>query len=671
MNIIFSYSNNNNEQNNDFEYLPLLISREIANEVELDEGIAQNRALLDNLFALFVCITNKIPLFICGKPGCSKSLSVQLIFKSMIGEASNSNFFKYESKILRHSYQGSLTSTSAGILKIFNVSRKAIQNKNLKNTISVIYFDEMGLAEISPNNPLKVIHSQLEYDENEDKVAFVGISNWTLDASKMNRGIYLSIPEPDEKDLIETAQKISESYGDELIYYQDYINELAKSYFLFKESNKNEIQNKDFHGTRDFYNLIKITSKQFKNAISQNKNLDENTICNILNNSIERNFGGLPNTVLKFKSIIKEKYKNINVVSNYDVKKAIQDNINDDKSRYLLLITKTSISEFLINSILVDLKKGINIIYYIGSKFEKDLKEENYSATILNKIQYTVNQENVMVLRNLDSIYPSLYDLFNQNFIKAGRKNYARISLGYSKTHSYYVNDNFKCVVLLDSKDIEKQDPPFLNRFEKHIVSFDVLLEESLMELSKEFSEMINDLVKSDKELSIDLSKELINCDLEEIQGIIYKNKVSNPNRNKDIYIEKIIEKIAPTLSQDVIAFANNFSNGRKLIFDQLLNIYKNYKHNKLTDYLESINSTKHVIYTFSNIFEYIFGMDFEKKIKNKKYKKEFKKENSIEIYVQDCKSEREIEAQISLLYENNNKNLCIFHFKMNDCVHS
>ena len=86
------------------------------------------------------------------------------------------------------------------------------------------------------------------------------------------------------------------------------------------------------------------------------------------------------------------------------------------------------------------------------------------------------------------------------------------------------------------------------------------------------------------------------------------------------------------------------------MIFDKILNIYKNYKHNKLTDYLENINSTKHVIYTFSNIFEYIFGMDFEKTIMNKKYNKIFKKENSIEIYVQDCKSEREIEDQISFL---------------------
>ena len=65
----------------------------------------------------------------------------------------------------------------------------------------MIYFDEMGLAEHSPNNPLKVIHSELEYEQNEgDKsVAFIGISNWILDAAKMNRGISISIPEPDEE----------------------------------------------------------------------------------------------------------------------------------------------------------------------------------------------------------------------------------------------------------------------------------------------------------------------------------------------------------------------------------------------------------------------------------------------------------------------------------------
>lgn len=45
----------------------------------------------------------------------------------------------------------------------------------------------MGLAEQSPHLPLKVLHAELEHPD----VAFVGISNWTLDASKVNRVRFL------------------------------------------------------------------------------------------------------------------------------------------------------------------------------------------------------------------------------------------------------------------------------------------------------------------------------------------------------------------------------------------------------------------------------------------------------------------------------------------------
>lgn len=66
----------------DFISYPNFLSKYIINEIEVEPGIAKNRALLENIFAIFVCINNLIPVFICGKPGCSKSLSVQLIFKS-------------------------------------------------------------------------------------------------------------------------------------------------------------------------------------------------------------------------------------------------------------------------------------------------------------------------------------------------------------------------------------------------------------------------------------------------------------------------------------------------------------------------------------------------------------------------------------------------------------
>jgi hypothetical protein len=53
----------------------------------------------------------------------------------------------------------------------------------------IIIIDEIGLAELSPHNPLKVLHSKLEHP----KFPFIGISNWKLDASKMNRVIDIII----------------------------------------------------------------------------------------------------------------------------------------------------------------------------------------------------------------------------------------------------------------------------------------------------------------------------------------------------------------------------------------------------------------------------------------------------------------------------------------------
>ena len=92
----------------EFTKMPQREQKYIADNIEMKEGIAKNRALLENLFALFVCVNTKVPLFIVGKPGCSKSLSVQLLYKSMKGEISDNILFKSLPKLILNSYQGSL-----------------------------------------------------------------------------------------------------------------------------------------------------------------------------------------------------------------------------------------------------------------------------------------------------------------------------------------------------------------------------------------------------------------------------------------------------------------------------------------------------------------------------------------------------------------------------------
>jgi len=92
--------------------------------MELPEGTALNRALRENIFAMIPCIINKIPIFICGKPGCSKSLAIQLIFANLRGEKSLDPFFKTLPELIMVSFQGSDSCTSDGILRAFERAMK-------------------------------------------------------------------------------------------------------------------------------------------------------------------------------------------------------------------------------------------------------------------------------------------------------------------------------------------------------------------------------------------------------------------------------------------------------------------------------------------------------------------------------------------------------------------
>ena len=118
----------------------------------------------------------------------------------------------------------------------------------------VIIFDEIGLAEQSPHNPLKILHSLLE----NIKVGFVGISNWSLDASKMNRVLTLSKLNQDVDDLRQSGESISlEINYDQMekhsLFVNQHLSKLAKQYHSYYKSQKQ----KNFHGLRDYYSLIK------------------------------------------------------------------------------------------------------------------------------------------------------------------------------------------------------------------------------------------------------------------------------------------------------------------------------------------------------------------------------------------------------------------------------
>ena len=60
----------------------------------LGPNIARNAALRENVFMMAVCIQLRIPLFVVGKPGSSKSLAKSIIAESMKGQNSKTDFLK-------------------------------------------------------------------------------------------------------------------------------------------------------------------------------------------------------------------------------------------------------------------------------------------------------------------------------------------------------------------------------------------------------------------------------------------------------------------------------------------------------------------------------------------------------------------------------------------------
>ena len=51
----------------------------VINELKLANNIAKNDALKENVWMMFICISLRIPLFLVGKPGSSKSLAKTVI----------------------------------------------------------------------------------------------------------------------------------------------------------------------------------------------------------------------------------------------------------------------------------------------------------------------------------------------------------------------------------------------------------------------------------------------------------------------------------------------------------------------------------------------------------------------------------------------------------------
>ena len=66
----------------------------LLDNMKLGPNIARNAALRENVFMMAICIELRIPLFLVGKPGSSKSLAKSIIADSMLGRVSDKELIR-------------------------------------------------------------------------------------------------------------------------------------------------------------------------------------------------------------------------------------------------------------------------------------------------------------------------------------------------------------------------------------------------------------------------------------------------------------------------------------------------------------------------------------------------------------------------------------------------
>ena len=157
-----------------------------------------------------------------------------------------SAFFKKYEEVIPIFYQCSLASTSKSVQKLFNRAKEKI--KTHKNQNILISMDEMGIADASPNNPLKVLHAELDINSEKDKkekFSFIGITNYFLDASKMNRANNNVIEDLNENNILECGSEIGSSLNDLNEFDKKIIEIISKCYCYYindYQPKKGEIQ---------------------------------------------------------------------------------------------------------------------------------------------------------------------------------------------------------------------------------------------------------------------------------------------------------------------------------------------------------------------------------------------------------------------------------------------
>ena len=362
-----------------------------------------------------------------------------------------------------------------------------------------------------------------------------------------------------------------------------------------------------------------------------------------MNQSIEKIFD-------EYKIIFKSKQDYINI----QIQKNNHLNVFESKfnlkylHKYKLLMGNLSIDEMIeFMNELIDSKR-IKIEEY----------ENNLKLILISTIKSYPNVELILNEKNIiEKLINEIEGMKNEN--KLLKKNYEEIREKIELIEEENKKINFK-IQLIEKKQQDKLNKYYKSENENN-KNFELI--KMKIKLSNDLIKMIKSLSQSNdnKNTKIDLSKQLLNCNKNKIDEIIFNSNKTNIIDMK----EEIFKKIFPTFSQDLIIFSSNsvFSNKYPNDYQYILSIYNSTEHRNLNFFFKNMKHSKNIIYTFTPILEKLIEIEVENEV--------YGIINNDTIYNKIIKNnyfEKIIEESIELFINSNRYNILIFQIKMNNC---
>lgn len=262
----------------------------LCGSLSLDDGMAINEALKENVTSLFCSIMGNqdtgIAQFIVGRPGSTKSSSLDILCSSTDPNSTDPRckFFRAENwfEVRKFVLQCTPDTTADDIIRVAN---SAANYQSINSTCRcVIVLEEVGVTVGSAHNPLMVLHGLVDRgvlmsNGKFIRLPIVGVSNWRLDASKMNRMRTTYRGNPTVSDLMQTAHCIMNRRGAGGIgrFDQNALTRFAQTfsnYVLSDEHSSEDVKRLGwFYGMRDFYAFIQLLQMHHSQPLTREMGL--------------------------------------------------------------------------------------------------------------------------------------------------------------------------------------------------------------------------------------------------------------------------------------------------------------------------------------------------------------------------------------------------------------